>query len=37
MFSSEIKNDSNPFFIMCSVIAVYVIGSAALIIDFIHP
>ncbi len=37
MFSSQNKNDINPFIVMCSVIAAYVIGSACLIIDCIHP
>jgi hypothetical protein len=37
MFGSETQNNTNPFIVMCSVIAAYVIGSACLIIDFIHP
>ena len=36
MFRSQDSNNTNPFIIMCSVIAAYVIGSACLIIDFIH-
>jgi hypothetical protein len=37
MFSTQLKNDTNPFIVMCSVIAAYVIGSACLIIEFVHP
>lgn len=37
MFSAQNKNDTNPFIVMCSVIAAYVIGSACLIIEFVHP
>ncbi len=37
MFGSQIQNDSNPFVVMCSVIAVYVVSSAFLLIDFIQP
>jgi hypothetical protein len=37
MFGSQIQNDTNPFIVMCSVIAVFVICSACLIIDFVHP
>jgi hypothetical protein len=36
MFGSEIKNTSNPFVVMCSVIGLYVVCSAALIVDFIR-
>ncbi len=37
MFGTQTKNDTNPFIVMCSVIAVYVISSACLLIDFIRP
>jgi hypothetical protein len=37
MFVSETQNDTNPFIVMCSVIAVYVISSACLLIDYIRP
>jgi hypothetical protein len=36
MFSSEIKNTTNPFVVMCSVIGLFVVSSAALIVDFIR-
>jgi hypothetical protein len=37
MFSSQIKNDTNPFIVMCSVIAFHFVASACLLIDSIHP
>lgn len=37
MFGSQIQNDSNPFIIMCSVIAFHVVASALLLIDSIRP
>jgi hypothetical protein len=37
MFGSQTQNDINPFVVMCSVIACYVIGSACLLIDCVHP
>lgn len=37
MFGSQIQNDSNPFIIMCSVIAFHVVASACLLIDCIRP
>jgi hypothetical protein len=37
MVRSEIEYDTNPFFIMCSVIAAHVVASACLLMDLMHP
>ncbi len=37
MFGSYSKSSTYPFIVMCSMIAFQVIGSACLLIDFIHP
>jgi hypothetical protein len=37
MFGSQTQNDSNPFIIMCSVMAFHVVACACLLIDSIHP
>jgi hypothetical protein len=37
MFGTQIQNDTNPFIVMCSVIAFHVVASACLLIDCIHP
>lgn len=37
MFRSQNQNDTNPFIVMCSVLAFHCIGCALLLIDSIHP
>jgi hypothetical protein len=37
MFGSQIQNDTNPLFVMCSVIAFHVAACACLLIDCIRP
>jgi hypothetical protein len=37
MFRSQTQNDTNPFIVMCSVLAFHCIGCALLLVDSIHP
>jgi hypothetical protein len=37
MFGSHTQNDSNPFVVMCSVMAFHVAACACLLIDCIRP
>lgn len=37
MFRSQNQNDTNPFIVMCSILAVHCLACALLLIDSIHP
>jgi len=37
MFRTQAQNDTNPFIVMCSVMAFHVAACACLLINFIRP